>query len=76
MKDYFITRDMPLACTLITLGFRLEVIDRSEGERYQFCFGRQERLDQTVQAFWKGELAVEPKSLFVHHKLLKSQLYN
>lgn len=68
--------DMPLAVALTTLGFHLENIDRTSSERFQFCFRRQEGLDDTVQAFWRGELRVEPKVLFLNHKLLKSRLYS
>ena len=75
MWDYMKLSDMPLAVTLATLGFHLEDIDRTSSERFQFCFKREEGLDEAVQAFWRGELRVEPKALFLNHKLLKSRLY-
>lgn len=67
--------DMPLAVTLTTLGFQIEKIDRTNLERFQFCFKRQKSLDETVQAFWCGELRLEPKALFLNHKILKSRLF-
>lgn len=75
MQDYMRVSDMPLAVTLTTLGFRLETIDRTDSDRFQFCFKLERRLDETIQAFWRGELKIEPKALFLNHKLLKSRLY-
>ena len=76
MKDQMMISDMPLAITLITLGFHLETIDRSDRVRYQFCFKRESKMNNLVQAYWSGELRLEPKLLFMNHKLLKSRLHS
>ncbi len=75
MQDQIRVSDMPLAVTLTTLGFPLETIDRTNSDRFQFCFKYEKRLEDAVQAFWRGELKIEPKILFLNHKLLKSRLY-
>ena len=76
MENYMMVSDMPLAVTLSTLGFRLENIDRTDSARAQFCFKREDDLDEAVGRFWRGELRVEPKALLLNHKLLKSRLYS
>jgi len=73
---YFQTSDFPLSTTLISNGFKLDHIDRSDISRVQFCFERSEELDENVQAFWRGDLRIEPKTFCVNQKLLKSQLYS
>jgi hypothetical protein len=76
MQNYMKISDFQLAVTLSTLGFQLEDIDRTSSERYQFCFRGNKKLDETIQAFWRGELRLEPKALLLNHKLLKSRIYS
>ncbi len=68
--------DFPLAVTLATLGFQLLEVDRTNPGRVQFCFKLDTKMEETVQAFWRGELRLEPKALFLNHKSLKSRLYS
>lgn len=73
---YFSTSDFPLAVTLLSLGFILDSLNSGDAGRSEFRFSRETSLDETVQAFWRGELRLEPKTLFLNHKLLKSRLYS
>ena len=74
-NPYFSTSDFPLAVTLLSLGYVVDSIGQGESGRSEFNFDRGNSLDDAVQAFWRGELRVEPKTLFLNHKLLKSRLY-
>lgn len=73
--DVFCTSDLPLATTLISLGFTVSHLDRTDGQRVRFCFDRTEELDETVEFFWRGELRIEPKLFCLNQKLLKSRLH-
>ena len=75
MQHYMKVSDMPLAVTLTTLGFTLEEIDRTQ-QRFQFCFKHDDSLLKAIDLFWRGEIKVDPKALFLNHKALKSRLYN
>lgn len=69
--NYFQTANKPLAITLITLGFKLEDLDR-KSRKTRFCFSRTTELDEAVQAFWLRRLRVEPVALFVNQAIIKS----
>ncbi len=74
MSPYFQTSDFPLAITLTSFGFRLDCLDRTSPNRVEFCFIREERLDEVVQDFWQGKLQIEPRSFYANFKLLKNRL--
>lgn len=72
--DYYSTSDLALATTL-SLFYPLEVIDRTNPNKAQFMFKRDAGLDRTVEAFWRGELKVDPQVYFNQLKITKSRLY-
>lgn len=74
--NYFKCSDFPLAVSLLCLGFQLEHIDRSNLKRAKFCFKKSDELDDAVNAFWHGQLKIEPKIFCMNQKVLKSQLYS
>lgn len=69
--QYFQTKNMPLAITLITLGFKLETLDR-KSEKTTYYFLRVAGLDEAVQAFWQRNLKVEPLALFINQAVISS----
>jgi len=76
MKDIMMISDMPLAVVLSSLGFQLQSLDRTDPARFQFCFKEELGLEDAISAFWRGELRLEPKALFLNHKLLKSRIFS
>lgn len=70
----FRTSDFSLSCALITLGCKLENLDRTNHERIDFCFNHSQQLDLLVQNFWSDSLQVNPRLFAMNHKLLKSRL--
>ncbi len=73
-KDYYFTSDLALAAA-ISLYFPLEVIDRTNPNKAQFLFKRDESLDQLIEAFWRNEMKVDPQIYFNQLKVTKSRLY-
>lgn len=71
---HFETKDFPLGITLITAGFSLDYITKAPTGRMTFNFKRKKGLDNTVQAFWRDEIRVEPKQFYLNQKLLKSRI--
>ena len=69
--NYFQTENIPLAITLVTLGFKLEVLDR-KSRKTKFYFSRTAELAEAVQAFWLRRLKVEPIALFVNQAIIES----
>lgn len=70
----FKTSDFPLAIALSASGFALELIDISNPQRCDFCFSDTEKLKLFVDDFWKGSTKVEPRTFYIHLKLLKTRL--
>ncbi len=73
---YFSTSDFYLATTLITLGFKLSIIDHPPSGRAEFMFERVDCLDEAVAKFWQRSLCVEPVLFCTNQKMLKARLYS
>lgn len=75
-NQYFETTDLGLGTTIVTLGFTLDSLDRSNPSRVRFIFRKQDGLDEVVRAYWQKELAVEPLSYFNNIRLMKNRIYS
>jgi len=76
-QDKFYTSEYYLSVALLTLKEELIGIEReNNSKRAIFVFKKSPTLDKCIEDFRSGKLLVEPQTLFMHHKLLKSRLYN
>lgn len=73
-SNSYSTSDLALATT-ISLFYPVEALDRQNPHKAQFLFKRNEELDQLIEAYWKGELKVNPAAYFQQLKIIKSRLY-
>lgn len=74
LNDYYQTTDLCLCCTLITLGFILDSIDKTNPQKVIFLFKREEGLDETIEDYFKGFIRVEPKLFFANLRFIKSRI--
>lgn len=75
LTEYFSSFDLALSVT-ISLYYPLEAIDWTENpHKAKFIFKRDAQLDQLVEAYWRGELKVNPQAYFNALKNLKGRLY-
>ena len=74
MKTYM-TQDLPLAATLVSLGQSLQGIDRTNPKRAGFCFAQSSELHTLIDTYQSGNITIEPRSYFDAIKYLKSRLY-
>lgn len=73
----FRTFDLSLASALITEGFIITAIERTQySNKSNFIFNRTDKLDEIVQAFWADKLSVNPKLYFDALKHLKTRIYS
>lgn len=70
----FITSDLGLVATLITLGFIILKLDKSNPHKINFHFKRVSELDKAIEDYWNNTLKVSPLEYFNNLKLLKSRL--
>lgn len=71
----FITTDLALVTTL-SLSFPIKYIDKSNGIRAEFVFDNSPELNKFIEAFWKGELVIEPRQFFNHLRDIKARIYD
>lgn len=69
------TSDMCLAGTLITLGYIVEDIDRSN-RKVIFSFQETPKLKKDIDRYWRDEILVEPIAFSNALKNLKTRIYD
>ena len=78
--NFFSTFDMGLAAALVSEGFVLETIERSEStKRVGFVFnndGLQEDMAEAVELFWNDKLKVKAQTYFNNIKMLKNRIHS
>jgi hypothetical protein len=73
-NQFYTTADLALA-SAVFLHFPLEAIDRQNPKKSLFVFKRDSQLDELIEAFWRGELKVEPQAYFSALRNIKARLY-
>lgn len=73
-RDFYKTSDLALA-TVLSLYYPIEAIDRTNLDRVQFLFKREEGLEEVVEKYWRRELRVEPQAFFNQLRIIKARLY-
>ena len=71
----FASQDLALSTALLSLGYELIELDKSEARRVKFVFAKNPQLDQAVQDYFNRALLIEPQSYFDCMKRLKNRLY-
>ncbi len=67
-------RDINLASLLVTLGFELVDLDKSDAQHIKFLFQKSE-VEQAVNDFWSGkEFTVPVQALFNNRKALLTRM--
>lgn len=74
MKIYE-TSDFHLAITLSSLGFPLFGINKTDPKRFTFEFDETPDLMKYVEAYFRGELRLDPRIVLLNAKLLKDRMY-
>lgn len=74
--NVFLTSDLPLITSLVSLRVNYTAIDTSNPSRAIFAFSNSDNLKTIVSKFWKGELIVEPKSFCSVQRELKARIRN
>ncbi|HWA51826.1 MAG TPA: DUF5659 domain-containing protein [Patescibacteria group bacterium] len=72
--EYFFTSDLSL-CSTLSLFAPIEFIDRTNPQKIEFAFKKNEELDKLINQYWRKELRIEPIAHFNQLKMLKSRLY-
>jgi hypothetical protein len=72
----FTTTDLGLASSLLTIGFPIVSLDKSDPERCKFIFTKCSKLEKHADNYWYGNLKLNAKDLFNNQRSIKSRIYS
>lgn len=75
-QDIFITFDIGLAAALITLGYELKTVDKTNIKKSRFMIKRDEHIDKMINEFWSNKLLLPARTLIENIKMLKNRIYS
>ena len=71
----YATQDLPLAATLVALGYSLIGIERTNPKRAGFCFTLNSELEAIIEKYHSGKVRIEPRTYFDSLRQVKNRLY-
>lgn len=71
-SEYYNTTDMGLSALLMTMGFELVCVDKTNRKRANFVFKESKQLQETIDNYW----ASTERKYFDNIRLLKNMLYS
>lgn len=75
-QNHFTTYDIFLSSTLVTLGFKVEALDKKNRRKVEFFFLRENGIDEAIQGYWARSLRIEPQAFAASLKSLKNRIYS
>jgi len=76
MKDEFSTFDLGLASVLVTLGYELTGLDRSNPKKVGFIFEQDKAIEKIVADYFNDKIKLPAQKLFNTQKSLKTRIYS
>ena len=73
-ENTYETNDFSLAVTLLALGYVIVDFNTADPQRVFFIFEEQKGLANAVNDFWRNQIKVNPKTLFLCQKELKARM--
>jgi hypothetical protein len=67
--------DFGCAAALVSCGFEITGMDRSDPKRVNFQFERTDQIEQAALEYYNSRLRVTARQYFDNMKMLKSQIY-
>jgi len=74
--DFFNTFDLGSAASLVTAGFELVALDKSNIRKVQFIFHRTTGIEKVIDEYWTDKLEVKARLYFDNIKMLKNRIYS
>jgi len=75
-ENYFYTFDLGCSTALISAGFELVSLDKTNVRKVQFIFRREIGIEKVVDDYWADRLKVKARTFFDNVKMLKNRLYS
>ncbi|MFC1630203.1 DUF5659 domain-containing protein [Patescibacteria group bacterium] len=75
-QNEFSTFDLCIATVLVTLGYELLGLDKSNPKRVKFVFERKEDIEQVITDYFNDRIKLPAQTLFNNQKNLKNRIYS
>ncbi len=75
-ENRFSTYDLGCSSALISSGFNLISLDKSNPRKILFIFNRQVDIEKAVNNYWADTLKIKARSFFDNIKMLKNRIYS
>jgi len=76
MNQNFSTYDLGLATVLITLGYKLLELDRTNLKKVRFVFREEKNIEKVMIDYFNDEIKLPALTLFNNQKNLKNRIYS
>jgi len=74
--DFYSTFDLGCSAALVSSGFALVSLEKSNPKKVQFLFRRKLGIEKIVDEYWADQLTVKARSFFDNTKMLKNRIYS
>lgn len=68
--------DLGCSAALLTAGFELLTLDRTNPHKVKFVFRREANIEKVADSFWANNLEQKSRSYWDNIKTLKNRLYS
>lgn len=75
-NKYYYTYDLGCSAALISAGFELVSLDKSNPRKVQFIFDRKNSIEKVVDDYWADRLKIKARAFFDNVKMLKNRIYS
>lgn len=73
---FLFTFDLGAAASLVSAGFELVLLDKTNPRKVQFVFRREIGIEKVVDNYWTDRLEVKARAFFDNVKMLKNRIYS
>lgn len=74
--DNFQSYDLGACAALVSVGYELISLDKTNPRKVLFIFQNEHGIEQTVKDYWSDKLQVNARSMFDNIRMLKNQIYS
>lgn len=74
--EFYLTYDLGCSSALVSSGFELFSLDKSNPKKVQFIFRREEGIENVTDDYFADHLEVKARSFFDNTKMLKNRIYS
>lgn len=74
--EHYLTFDLGCSSALVSSGFELVSLEKSNPKKVQFIFRREAGIENVVDEYWADRLEVKARSFFDNTKMIKNRIYS